>query len=232
MANVTVTCGCGRAMAPELARGAFRCGCGTTVRVAVSEPPACSSAADDGSKCRTVPSREAALLGLSLCADHFTKLAEMFEALHLDEATRAGAAREAELDAREERLREREWDVNNLIEQWSEDSRTARRAIRVWHDRRDQTVDWYVYYVRIGDVIKIGTTGAFKQRMNTLMPDEILAVEPGGLQLERLRHREFAHLRVRGERFSPGDDLMAHIASVRAEHPEFPEAGTPRLVAR
>lgn len=86
--------------------------------------------------------------------------------------------------------------------------------------RHDRSAGPVVYYVRRGHVIKIGTTTNLVDRMNVLMPDEILAVEPGDRALERERHLQFATLRVHGnsEHFYPGPDLAAHIAAVRAEH--------------
>lgn len=77
-----------------------------------------------------------------------------------------------------------------------------------------------VYYVRRGHLIKIGTTTNLADRMNVLMPDEILAIEPGDRDLERARHQEFADLRVHGqsEHFYPGPELDAHIRRVRAKH--------------
>jgi hypothetical protein len=66
----------------------------------------------------------------------------------------------------------------------------------------------------MGDVIKIGTTTNLKRRLVFLLPDEILAIEPGDRELERKRHKQFIHLRVRGERFRPGQDLLDHIAAV------------------
>lgn len=70
-----------------------------------------------------------------------------------------------------------------------------------------------VYYVRIHDRVKIGTTANMRERMHILLPDEVLATEPGFRELESLRHAQFAHLRIKGpgERFAPAEDLMSHI---------------------
>lgn len=88
-----------------------------------------------------------------------------------------------------------------------------------------------VYYVRRGNLIKIGTTVRLHRRMNELMPDEILAVEPGGEALERARHEEFRDLALtsRGEYFFPSPTLIAHLERVRSEH-GAPPAGLPCLV--
>ncbi|WP_422744315.1 GIY-YIG nuclease family protein [Micromonospora sp. WMMD754] len=73
-----------------------------------------------------------------------------------------------------------------------------------------------VYYVRIRDHVKIGTTVNLRARMNSLDPDEVLATEPGGVDLERKRHRQFAHLRARRkEYFEAAPELMAHIDAIK-----------------
>lgn len=75
-----------------------------------------------------------------------------------------------------------------------------------------------VYYVRRGDLIKIGTTADPPTRFDRLMPDEILAVEPGGEQTETYRHRQFGHLHCRGEYFRAAPELVEHARQVRARH--------------
>lgn len=89
-----------------------------------------------------------------------------------------------------------------------------------------------VYYIRRGNLIKIGTTKRLRDRMNVLMPDEVLAVEPGDECMERERHKQFAALRIdaRGEYFFPGLALQEHISRIRAEH-GAPPAGLPTLKA-
>lgn len=72
-----------------------------------------------------------------------------------------------------------------------------------------------VYYIRRGDLIKIGTTVDPVQRFEDLMPDEILAFEPGGYVEETFRHRQFDHLRRRGEHFTPEPELLHHVSQVR-----------------
>lgn len=72
-----------------------------------------------------------------------------------------------------------------------------------------------VYYIRRGDLIKIGTTVEPQKRFRSLVPDEILAVEPGGVEEERARHRQFRFLRVRGEYFRDAPELREHIQQVR-----------------
>ncbi|ELP64140.1 hypothetical protein PV735_05350 [Streptomyces turgidiscabies] len=77
-----------------------------------------------------------------------------------------------------------------------------------------------VYYIRRGTLIKIGTTVRIRHRMTELMPDEILALEPGDRTLETQRHNQFTALRSgpRSEYFYPGAALQQHVAAVRQEH--------------
>lgn len=72
-----------------------------------------------------------------------------------------------------------------------------------------------VYYIRRGDLIKIGTTADPARRFAALLPDEILAFEPGGRNEETYRHRQFIHLRGRGENFRQAPELLEHIRAVR-----------------
>lgn len=98
---------------------------------------------------------------------------------------------------------------------WRARTEAARR------ERDGDRLAGLVYYVRIGEHIKIGTTTKIKSRMTALRVnnEDILAVEPGGRELEAQRHREFRAERIsRREDFSPSDRLMAHIEATRQEH--------------
>ncbi|MGW4810540.1 GIY-YIG nuclease family protein [Kitasatospora cineracea] len=96
--------------------------------------------------------------------------------------------------------------------------------------RRGETYGSVVYYIRRGNLIKIGTTINLAHRMNALMPDEILAIEPGGKTEEAERHQEFASLRTapRSEYFFPGVALQRHVSQLRLAH-GAPPAGLPTL---
>lgn len=85
-----------------------------------------------------------------------------------------------------------------------------------------------VYYARMGDgSIKIGYTADLYTRMTNLYArDAVLAVEPGGRDVEARRHARFADLRIgRAEMFKADPRLMEHIATVAQEH------GIPDLAA-
>lgn len=74
-----------------------------------------------------------------------------------------------------------------------------------------------VYYLRLGERVKIGTTFAPRQRFAALPHDEVLAFERGGRDLERRRHREFADDRLgTSEWFALGAGLRAHTAVLAA----------------
>lgn len=88
-----------------------------------------------------------------------------------------------------------------------------------------------VYYLARGPLVKIGTTRQPETRFAALMPDRILAVEPGDPDVERQRHLQFKRLRHgTSEYFDQGDDLMTHIQAVRttygAPNPSWPSVET------
>jgi hypothetical protein len=94
--------------------------------------------------------------------------------------------------------------------------------------RREQAMQEQsqVYYVRLGDHVKIGYSINLRQRLNALRvdADALLATEPGDQKLERQRHLQFADERVgRRENFNPSRRLLEHIEAVKAEH------GPPRM---
>jgi hypothetical protein len=85
--------------------------------------------------------------------------------------------------------------------------------------RENATRDYQVYYLQIGNHIKIGYSGNLKQRLKSYpVTRRLLAVEPGHGHVEFQRHRQFAHLLDAGnEWFRPGPDLIDHINRLRRE---------------
>lgn len=77
-----------------------------------------------------------------------------------------------------------------------------------------------VYYVRLGNHVKIGTTNNLDQRLRDLYvhadPSALLACEPGDRTLERERHHQFAAERVYSNRelFNPSPRLLHHIETL------------------
>lgn len=70
-----------------------------------------------------------------------------------------------------------------------------------------------VYYLRLDERVKIGTTFAPRQRFAALPHDELLALERGGRAIERARHAEFAADRLgTSEWFALSPRIRAHVA--------------------
>jgi hypothetical protein len=78
-----------------------------------------------------------------------------------------------------------------------------------------------VYYMRIGNRVKIGYSANLKSRLDSINPEELMAIEPGGMGLERDRHDQFRELHTHGEWFRLEDPLVSHIDQVRATHVEY-----------
>jgi hypothetical protein len=74
-----------------------------------------------------------------------------------------------------------------------------------------------VYYMRVGNRVKIGYSTNLASRIASVMPEEVLAVEPGGRMLEGVRHRQFADLHVTREWFRHEGALTAHIEKLQAQ---------------
>lgn len=72
-----------------------------------------------------------------------------------------------------------------------------------------------VYYLRFGDRIKIGYSSNLATRLTVIPHDEVLATEPGTRETEQQRHRQFSDLRLTGEWFSMGAELIGHIETIR-----------------
>jgi hypothetical protein len=73
-----------------------------------------------------------------------------------------------------------------------------------------------VYYVQIGDVIKIGTTQNLRSRLAGYPPNRrFLGSEPGGYELEQQRLAEFTADRICGEWFHPSAAITAHVRRLR-----------------
>lgn len=90
---------------------------------------------------------------------------------------------------------------------------------RVDTARRDLIPGW-VYYVLIDGLIKIGYAKSVPARMRAYPPTaQLLAVEPGTLQVERARHQHFGHHLAKGrEWFADTPDLRAWIDTVVTEY--------------
>ncbi|MCG5464314.1 GIY-YIG nuclease family protein [Micromonospora sp. MED01] len=82
-----------------------------------------------------------------------------------------------------------------------------------------------VYYARCGEQIKIGyTTREPAKRLTDIqralnLPLQLLAIEPGGRELEQQRHEQFAPYRTYGEWFVVADSIVRHAGSLARTHP-------------
>jgi hypothetical protein len=99
-------------------------------------------------------------------------------------------------------------------------NKQAEQVTEIHEVKRGNREPSVVYYARIGDYIKIGFTTRLRNRLATLRVDELLAVEPGGEDLEHERHRQFAVERIdlRRENFRPSDRLTSHVVATREEY--------------
>lgn len=207
MPHVTVTCRCLRPLRQELGRpaGFLVCGCGNRVRINMDRSRICSAHTEDGAPCRADlyvfdpvplcrPHRDALLIDPVFTGDTYTKA-------HIDEI---------KTKARDEVFRVK-W--GNVLER---DERYE-AEIRARQERDDHAV---VYYIAIRSHIKIGFTGNMRMRMTDLVPDAVLATEPGAQKLEARRHAQFDHLRgtFGREYFQVHPELIAHIEDVLAKH--------------
>lgn len=77
--------------------------------------------------------------------------------------------------------------------------------------RLNQGHESLVYFIRFGDRIKIGVTTNLHLRLMAIPHDEVVATIPGDRQLEKRLHAKFRHLRIKGEWFSAGGDLLDYI---------------------
>jgi hypothetical protein len=85
----------------------------------------------------------------------------------------------------------------------------VRRAENTRHDP-------IVYYMRLGNRVKIGTTTNLPLRREAIQSEEVMVIEDGGYKLEASRHRQFADLRTSGEWFRWEEPLISHIERLRA----------------
>lgn len=95
----------------------------------------------------------------------------------------------------------------------------------------------HVYFIRAGDdgPIKIGRAVYPRRRMSELQVSHhetltILAIMPGGEDVEASLHRQFASLSLRGEWFRADAVLLAFIEEARREHSQvLPEPPRPSM---
>jgi hypothetical protein len=99
----------------------------------------------------------------------------------------------------------------------SEDERYEAEKAALRQDR-----EGFVYYLRVGERIKIGYSVDVKRRMRAYPPgSQLLAVEPGDRDQERQRHQQFAGSRTDGrEWFRPTADILELTQEIVATYGE------------
>lgn len=74
-----------------------------------------------------------------------------------------------------------------------------------------------VYFAQRDGLIKIGWSKSVPYRMISLRA-KLIGAEPGERAREASLHKRFSHLRVHGEWFNPGEDLLEYIQTEAQEH--------------
>jgi hypothetical protein len=103
---------------------------------------------------------------------------------------------------------------------WNGVNEALRARMAPLEEAEPPPVEPVVYFIQVGDRIKIGTTTGLRGRLEsvrTFAPQEpkVLLAVPGGLAEERQMHALFAEERVRGEWFRPSERLLQFIAERR-----------------
>lgn len=80
--------------------------------------------------------------------------------------------------------------------------------------RNVRTTPGRIYFVKAGDLIKIGYSTNLRQRLSQLGPVVLLATIPGTMEDEQALHHQFGEYWDHGEYFRPGQRLVDHIATL------------------
>lgn len=217
MNDLTVTCGCGRTMAVDTmrGRGAYRCGCGARIKAAepVYRPDRCVGLAGD-LRCRKPPVTSPPV---PLCWEHLGELKVAAGLIVPEEAEDfADLLAAARLHVMDEDVPKQFFLARMAQARARESGREADAVLRKI-DRTERILQ-VVYFVRMGDLIKIGTTSNLLQRIQglSLTMGHVLATEPGGYMREQELHGRFAALREHGEWFRAEPELLAYIDAIPA----------------
>ena len=122
------------------------------------------------------------------------------------------------------------YDAMNAYLTWPPDDTEAAKELRARQvdlesptpEEAEAKKQGWVYYLRVGEQIKIGFSVDVKRRMRSYPPgSKLLAVEPGTKKLELGRHRQFVqHLDAGREWFRPDEELLTHIKKMYDVHPQ------------
>lgn len=94
--------------------------------------------------------------------------------------------------------------------------RYIRESVAARHGVDPDASGEVVYYMRIGNRVKIGWSTSLASRLATINPEELMATELGGRKLEHARHQEFRELHSHGEWFRLESPLVEHIEQLRS----------------
>ncbi len=94
--------------------------------------------------------------------------------------------------------------------------------------RKDDASLWLTYYIRargMGD-IKIGKSNQVRVRVRSLFTGasrglDLVACYPAPIEHEKELHDEFEHLRLCGEWFRPGKELLTHLRLIGCDVDAF-----------
>lgn len=124
-------------------------------------------------------------------------------------------AKELGLDIRDPEILRRCIDAGKL--EWNDYRQQLEEDNARWESYRHDAI---VYYVRLADLVKIGTTQRIDNRMSAISPQQIMGIELGSYLHEAKRHRDFKHLNTHGEWFRLEPDLIEHIGGLAAAFEE------------
>lgn len=124
-----------------------------------------------------------------------------------------------------EQTRQMIWDLAERMHQTGERP-TPEQMARMEAGVREEVatgkgMNWHcpnpvVYYMRVGNRIKIGYSQNLAGRMVNLAAEELLGYESGDQKLERHRHRQFKAYHVHREWFEDCPAIRDHIATINA----------------
>jgi len=100
------------------------------------------------------------------------------------------------------------------------------REIQAQREAHGNQPGW-IYYIRVGELVKVGYSTDVPKRMRQYPPDSVLlAVHPGTPGLEVQLHRDFTASRARGrEWYWPDTQINEHVTKV------LDQFGSPNLFA-
>lgn len=217
--DLTVTCGCSRTMTPDTmrGRGAYRCGCGARIKI---DQPAyradtCMALVADR-RCRQTPRTRAPFL---LCKEHLNDLKAAVGLIRPEElpeyTDRLAAAQMGVVNGPD-------FDQEHWMARYIQRKMDAEKNLKpVVTDRKEierlANPASLVYFICMGDLIKIGYTSDLRRRVQglSLTMGHVLATVQGGPALEQELHERFAGLREHGEWFRADPPLLEYIAQLK-----------------